>query len=289
MMPDFILPLTQSVEFERTCQSLGLAVKRLETPEATCLVQSRKLPVIGAFHLVSRGPVAIRPEAASRLLKDVRRDFSGPLVVNASFEAEKPAGTQIAKGAELALIDLTDPDTMRARLHQKWRNQLKKAERAPLTVVDQPLDARRHQWFFEAEAAQQESRKYRSYPGHFLLAFARANKGQARLYTALESGDPVAAMLVLKHGRMVTYQAGVTTDAGRRHCAHNLLLWTIMCDFHRRGVVQVDLGRADLNAGLRRFKLGSGAKLTPLGGTHLAHSWFTPRRKSQQLRVSTGA
>ena len=288
-MPDFILPLTQSVEFERTCQSLGLAVKRLETPEATCLVQSRKLPVIGAFHLVSRGPVAIRAEAASRLLNEVRRELSGPLVVNASFEAEKPTGTQVAKGAELALIDLTDSDIMRARLHQKWRNQLKKAERAPLTVVDQPLDARRHHWFFEAEAQQHKSRKYRSYPGHFLLAFARANKGQARLYTALESGDPVAAMLVLKHGRMVTYQAGVTTDAGRRHCAHNLLLWTIMCDLRHCGVAQVDLGRADLNAGLRRFKLGSGAKLTPLGGTHLAHSWFTPRRKSQQLRVSTGA
>lgn len=288
MMPDFMLPLTQSVEFERTCDALGLPVRRFETPNATCLVQSRRFPVLGAFHLISRGPVATGPCAASSLLNDVRRELSGPLVVNASFEAEKPAGMQIAKCAELALIDLKDSDTMRARLHQKWRNQLKKAERAPLTIVDQSLDAQRHQWFFNAEAAQQKSRKYRSYPAHFLLAYGRANKGQARLYTALENGDPVAAMLVLKHGRMATYQAGVTTDAGRRHCAHNLLLWTIKCDLGRRGVAQVDLGRADLNAGLRRFKLGSGAKLTPLGGTHLVHSWFARRRNAQQLPVSTG-
>lgn len=289
MMPDFILPLNQSEAFERTCQKLDLPVTRFETAASTCLVQSRRLPVIGTFHLLSRGPVAQQPEDASVLLIDVRRALSGPLVVNAPSDASRLGGLQLAKGAELALVDLSDAETMRRRLHQKWRNQLKKAERAPITIVDQALDATRHQWFFQAEAAQQKSRKYRALPAGFLLAYANANKGAARLYTALENGEPIAAMLVLKHGRMATYQAGVTTDTGRRHCAHNRLLWQIMCDLNRRGFAQFDLGRADLNPGLRRFKLGSGARLEQLGGTFLFHSWVAPRKKAVLPPVSRPA
>ncbi|MFN3213962.1 MAG: GNAT family N-acetyltransferase [Henriciella sp.] len=288
-MSDIVLPLTQSLAFERTCQALDLPVTRFEGANGSCLVQSRKLPLIGAFHLLSRGPVAVDAETGSALLADVRRTLSGPLVVNAPYiDGRGPGGLQIAKGAELAIVDLDDADQMRARLHQKWRNQLKKAEHAPITVIEQALDDTRHKWFFQAEAAQQKSRKYRAYPAGFLLAFASANKGQARLYTALENGNPIAGMLVLKHGRMATYQAGVTTDAGRRHCAHNRLLWQIMCDLRRRGIDQLDLGRADLNEGLRRFKLGSGARIERLGGSFLFHSWFAPRGKPQKLCVSTG-
>ena len=285
-MSDLVLPLTQSEAFERTCQALNLPVKRFETQDGTCLVQSRKLPVIGQFHLLSRGPTARTEEGVSTLLREVRRTLSGPLVVNVPSAAGKLGGLQIARGAELALIDLADEDTMRARLHQKWRNQLKKAERAPITMIDQPLEATRHKWFLEAEAAQQRSRKYRSYPAGFLLAYAKANQGQARLYTALENGEPIAAMLLLKHGRAATYQAGVTTDLGRKYCAHNGLLWKIMSDLGRRGFATLDLGRSDLNPGLRRFKTGSGARIQQLGGSMLFHSWFAPRTKEISLKAS---
>ncbi len=287
-MPELALPLTQSEAFERTCQALKLPVARFETQAGTCLVQSRKLPVIGQFHLLSRGPTAHTAAEAASLLGEVRRAVSGPLIVNAPTEAGKLGGVQIARGAELAIIDLGDEGAMRAQLHQKWRNQLNKAERAPITFIDQSLDATRHKWFLEAEAAQQTSRKYKSYPAGFLLAFAKANPGQARLYTALDNGQPVAAMLILKHGRAATYQAGVTTALGRESCAHNGLLWRVMSDLGRRGFTMLDLGRSDLNPGLRRFKLGSGARTQQLGGTLLFHSWFAPRSKEMILKASQG-
>ncbi|GAB5456024.1 MAG: GNAT family N-acetyltransferase [Henriciella sp.] len=288
-MSDLALPLTQSEAFERTCQTLDLPIKRFDSQGATCLVQSRKLPVIGAFHLLSRGPNGRTAEEGVSLLREVRRSLSGPLVVNAPADSARLGGLKIAGGAELALLDLSDLDTMRARLHQKWRNQLKKAERAPITIVDQPLDATRHEWFLEAEAAQQKARKYQSYPAGFLLAYAKANPGQARLYTASENGEPVAAMLILKHGQMATYQAGVTTDLGRQYCAHNGLLWKVMSDLGRRGFERLDLGRSDLNPGLKRFKLGSGARTEHLGGSLLFHSWLAPRSESTHQRASSSA
>ena len=285
-MSDLALPLTQSKAFERTCRAIKLPVTRFETQDGTCLVQSRKLPLIVQFHLLSRGPTGRTAEGAASLLREVRQSLSGPLVVNAPSEAEKLGGVQIARGAELALVDLADEGTMRARLHQKWRNQLNKAARAPITIIDQPLDATRHKWFLDAEATQQKTRKYRSYPAGFLLAYAHANEEQARLYTALDDGEPVAAMLVLKHGRAATYQAGIATDLGRKSCAHNALLWKVMSDLSRRSFTILDLGRADLNPGLRRFKLGSGARPQQLGGTLLFHSWFAPRPKKVTSKTS---
>ena len=274
-MTDLPLPLNQSHAFERTCTALGLQVKRVETDAGTCLIQSRKLPVIGTFHLISRGPVATNPADAAALLRTIKQTVKGPLVVNASEQIGEPGGFKVAEGAELAMLDLIDPASMRARLQQKWRNQLNKAERAPLSVTVERLDAARHRWFLEAETAQQKSRRYRSYPTGFLLAYAATNPSQARLFTAMIGEDPVAGLLVLQHGAMATYQAGVTTPLGRQHCAHNLLLWRAMHDLQQDGVAHLDLGRADLSPGLKRFKTCSGARIEQLPGSFLSHSWLT--------------
>lgn len=266
-MQDLTLPLTQSEEFERTCNLLGMMVRRFENEAGTCLVQSRKLPVIGHFNLISRGPVIRDGRSARPLMAEIRQSVRGPLVMNATAGAETGRSWRFARGADLALVNLASPEQMRARLHQKWRNQLKKAEKSELSVIDQPLDRDRHDWFLAEEQAQQAARGYRSYPAGFLLAYAAANKGEARLYTAMRGRDRVAAMLVLKHGRMATYQAGITRDEGRKLCAHNLILWRILTDLQRKGVQHLDLGRADLSDGLRRFKMGAGARVETLAGT----------------------
>ena len=268
-MNDLVVPLTQSHEFEKACKMVSIQVSRLKSPLGTCLVQTRKLPVIGNVNLVSRGPVVRDAHDQKSFLSDIRRSVRGPLVVNASEDADKVGGLKLARGAKLALVDLKPEAEARARLHQKWRNQLKKAEKSDLVIVDQPLNTHKHGWFLEAEQRQQKQRGYKNYPAALLLAFAAANKNQARLYSALRAGKPVAAMLVLKHGRMATYQAGVTTDAGRQTCAHNLILWTLMCDLQRKGFVTLDLGRADLSKGLSRFKLGAGARAATLPGSYL--------------------
>jgi hypothetical protein len=203
------------------------------------------------------------------------------MVMNAPAYSGAIGGMKIAAGAELAMIDLISPGEMRGRLGQKWRNQLKKAERSDLKIHHAPLDATRDKWFLEAEAAQQKARGYKSFPTGFLLAFAAINPGKARVFTAMIDDQPVAAMLVLQHGAMATYQAGVTSEIGRRTCAHNLLLWTIMNDLYEQGTRRLDLGRADLSPGLRRFKLGAGAAIEQLAGSFLSHHLFGGKVRTQ--------
>ena len=281
-MEDLPIPLNQSEAFEKTCLSLGLPVQRLVTPNGSCLVQTRKLPVLGRINLISRGPVARNDRTALALLEDARAATRGPLFVNANADSPKLGGIRLMRGAELALVHLTEPNAMRARMHQKWRNQLRKAEGSDLTILNQPLSAERHRWFLEAEAEQQRTRRYASYPAGFLLAYAAANRGGARVFTAQLQGQPIAAMLMLRHGVMATYQAGVTTPEGRQFCAHNILLWRMMCDLQKGGGTILDLGRADLSPGLRRFKLGSGADTQHLAGTYWMPSWRAKRTKRAQ-------
>ena len=253
-------------------------MRRFETAEGSCLIQSRKLPLIGAVNLMSRGPVLRDPSQVRSFLTDARRELRGPLVLNTASGMEKTGGLKVARGAKLAIIDVKPPEEARAAMHQKWRNQLKKAEKSPLVTVNQPLNAHKHAWFLKTETQQQKSRGYKTYPAPFLLAYAAANKGKARLISALIDGKPAASMLVLMHGRMATYQAGVTTPEGRTHCAHNLILWNIICELNKKGVAQLDLGRADLSKGLTRFKLGAGARVETLPGSYLFWNPFARRR-----------
>lgn len=285
-MRDLVLPLTQSEEFERTCRQIGVPVRRVTAVGGTCLIQSRRLPVVGTFNLISRGPVLRDRHSGPAIWQQVRAAARGPVAINAPMVAERPPGVKLARGAELAIIDLRDADQMRSGLHQKWRNQLKKAEQSPLTVINQPLDARRHAWFLDAEQAQQKARRYKAYPTSLMLAYAAANTGQARLYTAMLGTRPVAAMLIFKHGLMATYQAGVTTEEGRQYCAHNLVLWTVMRDLERCKFLQLDLGRADLSAGLRRFKCGAGARVEALAGTYLSLPRIIGRRSRPEIEAA---
>ena len=278
-MDDLPIPLTQSEAFEKTCLAIGLPIQRLEESNGSCLIQTRKFPILGQINLISRGPIARDPAVASALLENARAATRGPLFINAN---SKPPGTgcvRLIGGAELALIHLGKPDSMLARMDQKWRNQLRKAERSGLRIANRPLSADRHKWFLDAETKQQRTRGYASYPAEFLLAYAAVNKGGARLLSAEIHGEPVAAMLMLEHGAMATYQAGITTALGRKYCAHNLLLWRMMCDHQSNGGTRLDLGRADLSPGLRRFKLGSGAEIEHLSGTYWMSPWWTNRMR----------
>lgn len=280
-MTNPILPLTQSIEFEKACNLLKLPIRRFENDHGSCLIQTRKLPIIGNINLISRGPIMRDRTQLRAFLEDARQEFQGRLVVNAGAESAKLGGVKFARGADLAILDIMPEDEARAGLHQKWRNQLKKAEKSPLVILNQALNPHKHMWFLEEEQKQQKSRGYTNYPAPFLLAYAAANKNQARLFSAVVAGKPVAAMLVFKHGRMATYQAGVTTPEGRAHCAHNLILWSIICELKKRGVEQLDLGRADTSPGLRRFKLGSGARIETLSGSYFFLNAFNRSKRSK--------
>lgn len=271
------IALQQSMEFARALDVLGVSTERVPVGAGlgTALLQSRYLPWLGTFGLISRGPIwAGIPD--SDALRACLSACRMPILVNAAAEEARVmrgAGLlQVMTPASVAMLDLTGGDVaMRARMRQKWRNRLVKAERAGIRVQLGPLPDAPDHWLFKAEAAQRRERGYRGLPAELALAFAQATPGSALLVEALLRGQPIAGMIFLRHGAMATYFTGVTTADGREVHAHTRLLAEAASHLARAGCTDLDLGTLDTERapGLARFKLGSGARAVQLGGTWL--------------------
>ena len=88
------------------------------------------------------------------------------------------------------------------------------------------------------------------------------------ILSARDGSRVLASILLLIHGRSATYQAGWTSDDGRRTACHNLLLWKGIQLLKSRGILDLDLGgiNAAHAAGVTKFKLGMGGTTTKLCG-----------------------
>ncbi|MCA0940651.1 GNAT family N-acetyltransferase [Salipiger pacificus] len=277
------LPLPQSPEYARACAALGVPCRWAEAtlPGGALLrwqVQARRLPLLGEVALLSRGPVTAEPAQAEAWLGELRPPR--PLLLNAegvSAAALRKAGFwPLLTPATLALLSLGPEDQMRAALRQKWRNRLTRAEGAGLSLRRLPLHG--GHWLLAAEAAQASARRYRNLPPPFLAAFARANPSAALVWEARQQGSPVAAIAVLRHGRMASWTTGVSTPQGRAANAMNLLLWEAMRWLAAEGHEQLDLGilNSDDSPGVAHFKLGTGARPHRLAGTWLRSRALAP-------------
>ncbi len=248
--------------------------------------------VILRQRLGGRVPVAMLARAEPSLICDDCDDWlhsNGLARTPIILSPDAPCATRLAKRGAVPLmtpnwvaeIDLTvSSDERRARLHQKWRNRLVRAEgnkRLRISISTRAL-APDH-WLFTADLALQRRRGFRNWPTALTLAYARENPDQAVLITARDGRKDVAAMLFLRHGRAATYHIGHSTPAGRALSAHTLILWRAACWLAENGVARLDLGQIDTRnaTGLARFKLGSGAVARPLGGTWL---WWPPLGRS---------
>jgi hypothetical protein len=237
-------------------------------------VQSRHFGPLGRVDLVSRGPVAASPEDLDDWPDRFRHWHDGrPMILNA--DGLSPAVLRdggfwpLLTPATLGLLRLTDPRTMRAAMHQKWRNRLNRALRCDLKITRKPLLP--GHWLLATEAKQSREKGYRGLPPGVSLAFAKANPGAALVFEARHKGQPVAAALMLRHGRMATWQIGASNPEGRALNAMNLILWEAMVYLRDAGHDLLDLGTLNVQdaPGLAHFKMGTGAELHRLGGTWL--------------------
>lgn len=269
------VPLPQSAEFARAMALLGAALQRHEACGVTWQARRHRACVT----VISRGPVGAEGDRGA-WLRSVARHQPGAVLLEADGfapEALRDAGFwPLVTPASLAILPLDCPQTMRAALHQKWRNRLARAEGAGLRVTRKPLE--RDHWLLPADAAQARARGYRPLPHAVSRAFAQANPGRAIVFEARKAGLPVAAILILRHGAMATWQTGHATQAGRRLNAMNLLLWHAMIDLADDGHAMLDLGlvNGDDAPGIARFKLGTGARLHRLSGSWLRLGALAP-------------
>lgn len=265
-------PLQQRWAYGAAMSGLGAEALRLSIRDGAGIAQVQLLcrRICGVpVALATRGPVWIGHvpvEARAEALGALAKAVPGRLLLTpaeADDAARQAHMFPVVTAATVARMTLDKG--MRARMHGKWRNRLVRAERQGLTV--KRLKTARLGWLFDRDGAAQRAKGYRALPRAFTETWAEP----VLTLAALQDGEPVAAMLFLRHGTTATYHIGWSGGDGRRISAHNLLLWRGMEALRAGGVERLDLGTLDTaNApGLARFKLGAGARAHRLGGT-----WF---------------
>ncbi|PCJ97047.1 MAG: GNAT family N-acetyltransferase [Zetaproteobacteria bacterium] len=174
----------------------------------------------------------------------------------------KPASK---KGYQTIWLDISrDLDVLRKKLKKKWRNKLNKSEKNGLSIVWSDKGAY-FPWLIQHYTEDKLLRKYDGPAPKLVASLAyEFSRGQNMLIgAALLDGEPIAAILIFKHGFSATYQIGYTTEMGRNKCAHHLLLWTALAQLKERNINDFDLGGVnDKSAkGVKIFKEGLGGEL----------------------------
>lgn len=263
MTSDLALPLQQHPHFADALTRMGRQVEFLEAPGATPVLAVRQFGQL----MTSRSPIW-------RDSAELRR--TGLRLINADAPCDdtlRAAGfRRLMTNAHVAELDLTGTSAQRqCAMKPKWRNAWRKSQGKRFTCAMAPFSPYDHQWLLSEDRAQQRSKQFRGLPHTLVLAYAASHPAQVQVLTARESGAAIAAMLFLLHAPVVTYHIGWTTARGRDLCAHHhMIMYAANC-FASQGHYRLDLGTVDTDTapGLARFKIGTGARVRPLGGSWL--------------------
>lgn len=251
-------------------------------PVALAQLVERRIGALARIAMLIRGPVWVVPELRDLLepafLAQLRAVLGRAVLL---WSPERPEVgdrlwglRRVMTGYSTVWIDLGhDAATLRSRLHGKWRNRLHRAEAEPIEV----RRVRRGglvDWLLDASERRRVEVGYRGPTPAFVRGLAACEDGDAPQLglVALERREPVAGILLQRHGACATYLVAATTPRGRVLRANHLLLWRALLLLKEEGVAALDLGGIDTvrAPGLARFKLGLGGAVATLAGTFLA-------------------
>jgi hypothetical protein len=215
--------LQQSWSYGEALRAVGVPAHRAVVRDSdgravACLqvVERRLLGPIGVGILL-RGPVWIDPGSRSWaepiVLSEIGRRVRRSSLIWAPETQGQLAGRPLITGHSTSWLDLSSgPGTLRRRLATDWR-----AGSAPKAI----------DWLLDQNEAYRRGVGYRGPSREFLGRLARAARDARELLLlhAFERAEPVAGIMLLRHGVSATYEVGYVSPRGRELRATHLLLW----------------------------------------------------------------
>ncbi len=233
----------------------------------------------GPLWLAADLPVTVQREFFRLLRLRYRLRHGRPLTFHPELEDTKTnrghvsatGFRRIAHGYITIWLDISRPlDELRANLNPKWRNRLNQSERKGLQLQIDDNDAC-FDWLVSRHEEHMATHNYRGPSRPLLEGLLRHGRpdGMVRILCAIHDGEPVAGILLTRHGTSATYLVGWNGPEGRKLRAHHFLLWQAIRLLHEEGVQWFDLGGVNYADAARvaRFKSGlSGKHETLVGG-----------------------
>lgn len=201
----------------------------------------------------------------------------------------------------LCVIDLKgrDSEAVLKSMNQQWRRNIRKADKAGVTVRSIGVEGvdTFHELYVETADRDHFVPRARSYFEQMVRSFSEGGEHvTGRIYEAHVDGDVLASALMVRVGDTFSYLYGGSTSRNRDARASNALQWQAIQDAIDAGCTTYDLrgfntslGATSPLIGLLLFKLGAGADVVEMVGERelvLSRFWHTAFEKAMALRVA---
>ena len=243
---------------------------------------------LAGFRWASRlckGPLFLNADPPDDVVRDVYRAlrdrwkyFHGVLVLAPALPAcPENAGMMAALGYRRrdmqgwcsARVDLRlDEDQLRKAPVSAWRNRLKKAESAGLTlrISRAPEDI---EWIVARHAENMEEKDFVGPEPALVRALSRTAGDDFLVLQAQLDGAAVGGMVAYRFGHTAEYYIGWFGPEGRAANVGNFLYWQGALEMRRRGCRWLDLGGYSCDDRYGRFKRGMRGE-----EYELVHEWL---------------
>jgi hypothetical protein len=229
--------------------------------------------------------LANSPEQASELLVSVldhcarqRLKYIEIRPFSSSLSAPEWKPSQVFQFHTLVLD--SPLETIYSRLHKDCiQRKIRRANKEELVYSEGTReDILRN--FYALMVRTRRRHGYPPQPYLWFLNLVRFMAGSVTIRLASKDGQPVAALLTLRHANTVTYKYGCSDERYNHMGGTPFLFWQLIEQAKSEGVEQIDLGRSDLdNPGLIVFKDRLGAQSRTLqywraldsGGSEISH------------------
>lgn len=151
-------------------------------------------------------------------------------------------------------IDLSaDEAAIWAGFNSTFRNRVRSAEKAgaELEITDGPAA---YDWMIARHIENMKEKGFSAFTADMLRTLRASAPENVLVFRLLQGGSPVAGMSVVRFGQFAEYHVGWFGPEGRKLNAGNFLMWNIVRELKRRGVVGFDVGGMKHGDGYTRFK-----------------------------------
>ncbi len=161
------------------------------------------------------------------------------------------------------IVNLAQPeDSLFAGLESSVRRAVRKAEKGGVTVeFSNTLEAARTYYALHCQTRKKHGLPPQSFGFFQKIHEHILSRDMGTVALARHEGRPIAANIYFIRGSQAIYKYGASDESAQHLRASNLVMWEAMKWCARNGAKSLHLGRTSIaNEGLRRFKLGWGAR-----------------------------
>jgi peptidoglycan pentaglycine glycine transferase (the first glycine) len=259
---------------------------------AQASVITHKLPVVGDYFYVPRGPIVGKSQNPKSKIQSffeslvnlARNKNAGWIRIEPSSDEELelvkenlPAGIKMKKSAvdmqsrEILMLDVSGSDEdILARMKQKTRYNIRLSEKRNVQVFV-PREKKHINEFLRLVKITAERDKITSHPeNYYRKMFETISPETLKLYVAEFEGKVICANLVLFFGKTATYMHGASDNEHRNVMAPYLLQWQQIKDARKAGCERYDFGGIKTGSvdgswsGITKFKTGFAPDVNPI-------------------------